>query len=176
MCFWKKNDSFLTSYFFDNFLYIFYHAFTPKYFYLNCKIFIFYSFTIWSKLFLSHFMLYIELQKDAFVFSKPNISNFKDFLASCYCCYSLSPNVCFIMCNVLEHLSFLHMICLLIERSWESIVSGILDYLLSCFRNSSINSSCDSCGLFGPRTSISNLAHKSIMGASCGVLFSLLFP
>jgi len=53
---------------------------------------------------------------------------------------------------------------------------GYEDYLLSFFRNSSINSSCDSCGLFGPRTSISNLACKSIMGASGGDLFSPLLP
>ncbi len=53
---------------------------------------------------------------------------------------------------------------------------GYEDYLLSFFCHCSINSSCDSCELCGPRTSISNLACKSIMGASGGDLFSLLFP
>ncbi len=50
------------------------------------------------------------------------------------------------------------------------------DYFLSSFCNSSINSSCDACGLSGLRTSISSLACNSIMGASGGDLFSLLLP
>ncbi len=50
------------------------------------------------------------------------------------------------------------------------------DYFLSSFCNFSINSSCDACGLFGFRTSISNLACNSIMGTRGGDLFSLLLP
>ncbi len=51
---------------------------------------------------------------------------------------------------------------------------GYEDYFLSSFCNSSINSTCDSCGLFGFKTFISSLACISIMGASGGDLFSLL--
>jgi len=53
---------------------------------------------------------------------------------------------------------------------------GYEDYFLSSFCNSSINSSCDACGLFGLRTSILSLACNSIMGSSGGDLFfPLLF-
>ncbi len=73
-----KNAFFLTWNFFGNFFFILYHAFTPKYFIWVVKSLFFVLLQYDPNCSYPFAMLYIELQKDVFVSSMPNIFNPKD--------------------------------------------------------------------------------------------------